>query len=134
MDDLELMERAVKLDTFGKKMLLILMQESLAKDAAILARVEGESDDNQAIFDQMASHGLSLNKRPTISGLLDDFISYNSGKEFQREHIVLTLHLQAIQDGLKIEKNVLSKRLTKLVKSRGITTRREGLVYYWTMP
>jgi len=130
MDDLELMERAVKLDTYGKKMMILLMQESLAKDAAL----EKESDENLDRFLEMGKHGHALKGKPTISGLLDEFISYNSGKEFQREHVVLTLHHQALCGGLTATKQEVSKRLTKLLREKGIVSRRDCNLHYWSMP
>lgn len=134
MNDLDFMAEAIKLDYHTKKVMLLLLQESIAKDDAIAGSIEKESDSNQETFAAMAEYGLKLTPRFTLKGIFREYVEEMAGLKCMREHAILELHRRAIDCGLEITKEALSERLSKYIREVGITTSHVGKVYYWQMP
>jgi hypothetical protein len=130
-----LLNQALLLDLDSKKVFCLAMTESIAKDEALSARVETDSNDNLSTFQAMGEMGFALKAPPVRPReMLLEFIQENPGFEYLREHVILTIQQRMVDCGVEIDKHLLSKSLGKIAPKMGVGTRQAGRQWYWVMP
>jgi hypothetical protein len=134
----DLLTNVLKLDVESKRVVVLLLQESILKDDALAVRIDSESDDNLATFIAMGQHGIKLKgcKSATMpERLLAKFILENPNCiNVQKTQVVIVTYKWATDEGSVCSQENWAKQLSSLRAEYGITYSRVGRQHYWQMP